>query len=220
MCYTAHEVLVCRLVSLSRASLYPPQPHPNYHPGGQQGAALSYYSQAASSANATDVGGAPVPSSGDSAAPPTGSTTGTWFPQAASYTRASPESPSSSSGPASAVVGARAGTLARIAYTTLTRRRSLGVGASGEVDECLWYDTPVAVKANGLKPSDAAALAEEIRLYERLAGNSHPNVVTVMGVCTDAPDGKVRLVMRLCAKGSLDNLLVKSRVEVSQGCHG
>jgi hypothetical protein len=82
------------------------------------------------------------------------------------------------------------------------------------VDECLWHDTPVAVKANGLKPSDAAALATEISLYERLAGNSHPNVVTVMGVCTDSPDGKVRLVMRLCAKGSLDNLLMKSRVEV------
>ena len=105
--------------------------------------------------------------------------------------------------------------LPRIPFSDLRHVRKLGHGAFGEVEECLWHDAPVAVKANGMGPGDAAALEAEVRLYERLSGSQHPNVVAVMGVCVDAPDGKVRVVMRLCAKGSLEDLLAKARVEVS-----
>ena len=35
----------------------------------------------------------------------------------------------------------------------------------------------------------------------------HDNILPVYGICTDAPDGKVRLVMRYCEKGSLDDYL-------------
>jgi serine/threonine protein kinase len=92
--------------------------------------------------------------------------------------------------------------------------RKLGQGAFGEVEERVWHDTPVAVKSNGMGAGDVAALAAEVRLYERLAGSPHPNVVPVMGICVDAPDGKLRLIMRLCPKGSLDDLLAAARVEV------
>jgi hypothetical protein len=96
--------------------------------------------------------------------------------------------------------------LPRIPFSDLRHVRKLGHGAFGEVEECLWHDAPVAVKANGIGPGDAAGLEAEERLYERLSGSQHPNVVAVMGVCVDAPDGKVRVVMRLCAKGSLEDL--------------
>jgi hypothetical protein len=37
--------------------------------------------------------------------------------------------------------------------------------------------------------------------------NPHDHVLPVYGICTDTPDGKVRLVMNYCEKGSLDALL-------------
>ncbi len=47
----------------------------------------------------------------------------------------------------------------------------------------------------------------ERRLYDKLLLHPHENILTVYGICTDAPDGKVRLVMKLCEKGSLDDYL-------------
>ncbi len=96
--------------------------------------------------------------------------------------------------------------------------RKIGQGAFGEVGEFVWHGTHVAVKASGVGAGDAAALAAEVQLYELLSNRPHPNVVAVMGVCTDASDGRMRLVMRLCLKGSLEDLLLRSRVEVRAHC--
>jgi hypothetical protein len=108
----------------------------------------------------------------------------------------------------------RPSTLPRIPFASLRYVRKLGAGAFGEVEERLWFDTPVAVKANGMGPGDAAALEAEVLLYTQLRDRPHPNIVQVVGVCVDAPDGKTRVVMRLCPKGSLEDLLAKARLEV------
>jgi hypothetical protein len=100
-------------------------------------------------------------------------------------------------------------TLPRIPYSSLAYVRKLGKGAYGEVGEYLWLGTPVAVKVNGLEASDEAALDKEVELYSRLS--PHPHVVAVMGICRDALDQKVRLVMRLCPKGSLEDWLASER---------
>jgi serine/threonine protein kinase len=65
----------------------------------------------------------------------------------------------------------------------------------------------VAVKRNGTNCVDAAAIDNERRLYELLLLNPHDHILPVYGICTDAPDGKVRLVMKFCERGSLDVLL-------------
>jgi hypothetical protein len=65
----------------------------------------------------------------------------------------------------------------------------------------------VAVKRNGTDCVDAAAIDNERRLYELLLLNPHDHILPVYGICTDAPDGKVRLVMKFCERGSLDVLL-------------
>jgi hypothetical protein len=65
----------------------------------------------------------------------------------------------------------------------------------------------VAAKRNGTDCEDLAAIDNERSLYEKLMANPHDHVLPVYGICTDAPDGKVRLVMKYCEKGSLDALL-------------
>jgi hypothetical protein len=82
------------------------------------------------------------------------------------------------------------------------------------VEQRSWNGTDVAVKLNGMDACDVAALMREVALYEVLLVRPHPHVVQVLGICTDAWDGKVRLVMRLCAKGSLDGVLVQARAKV------
>jgi serine/threonine protein kinase len=73
----------------------------------------------------------------------------------------------------------------------------------------------VAVKVNGLRASDKAALEKEVELFSRLS--PHSNVVTVFGICSDAPDQKVRLVMQLCSEGSLLDWLKKERYKMDVG---
>jgi hypothetical protein len=70
-----------------------------------------------------------------------------------------------------------------------------------------WKGVLVAAKRNGTDCEDTAAIDNERSLYEKLMANPHDHVLPVYGICTDAPDGKVRLVMKLCEKGSLDALL-------------
>jgi hypothetical protein len=90
----------------------------------------------------------------------------------------------------------------------------LGAGAFGEVEQREWGGARVAVKVNGLHADHAAALRTEVALYERLRDRPHPNILPVMGVCSDAPDGRVRLVMKCCERGSLEGLLVATRGKV------
>ena len=50
--------------------------------------------------------------------------------------------------------------------------------------------------------------------FELVLVNPHENIVSVYGICTDAPDGNLRLVMRLCVKSVWD-LLQQHRPRVS-----
>jgi hypothetical protein len=92
--------------------------------------------------------------------------------------------------------------------------KGLGMGAFGAVSHYTWDGTDVAVKHDGISTRDREALAREISLYEVLLKNPHPGVEQALGVCCDAPDGGVRLIMRLCAKGSLRDMLELSAAKV------
>jgi hypothetical protein len=100
--------------------------------------------------------------------------------------------------------------LALVPHTHLTHPRRLGNGAFGDVDlaEYVERGLMVAVKCNGTACADAAAIDNERRLYDKLLLHPHDNILPVYGICTDAPDGKVRLVMKYCEKGSLDDYLI------------
>ena len=93
--------------------------------------------------------------------------------------------------------------------------RELGKGSFGEVRLAWWTDgdsrRSVAVKANGLQCASAEAIDNEIKLHQVLLGRPHHNVVTVLGVCVDSPDGNVRLVMEYYSGGSLDSHLHRVR---------
>jgi hypothetical protein len=97
-----------------------------------------------------------------------------------------------------------------VPHAHLTHPRFLGKGAFGDVDlaEYVERGLTVAVKCNGTTCADAAAIDNERRLYDKLLLHPHENVLTVCGICVDAPDGKVRLVMKYCEKGSLDDYLI------------
>jgi hypothetical protein len=104
-----------------------------------------------------------------------------------------------------------------IPWADLAFRRHLGKGAFGDVALMAWArrGLTVAVKCNGTTCANGDAIDNERRLYELLLSNPHENIVPVYAICTDAPDGKVRLVMRFCEKGSLDSHLTeRARHEV------
>jgi hypothetical protein len=153
-----------------------------------------------------DLSGLPLPAHGTSLGAAggagTGAAAGTGYDSATHWQTARSESP--------------AALLPLIPITTLRREGSCGVGAFGEVYRAFWSGgrTRVAVKANGLACTDTAAIENERALYELLLVNPHPSVLPVYGICTDAPDGRLRLVMRVCEKGSLFSLLVEQRWEV------
>ena len=96
-----------------------------------------------------------------------------------------------------------------VPHSSLLLRTLGGSGAFGELEFMEWLakGIMVAVKRNGTNCVDAAAIDNERRLYELLLLNPHDHILPVYGICTDAPDGKVRLVMKYCEKGSLDDYL-------------
>jgi serine/threonine protein kinase len=97
-----------------------------------------------------------------------------------------------------------------VPWNALAHQRILGSGTFGDVALMDWSTRwlTVAVKCNGTDGADDAAVDNERRLFELLKDIPHDNILPVYGICTDAPDGKVRLVMRFCEKGSLDSYLV------------
>jgi hypothetical protein len=54
---------------------------------------------------------------------------------------------------------------------------------------------------------DDGAMASEVHMYGELYLSHHPNIPRVHGICRDPPDGKQRLVMDWCERGTLENLL-------------
>jgi hypothetical protein len=129
---------------------------------------------------------------------------GTWpVPQASLYV-APPAAPT--------------GRLPLVPWTALVLLRNLGSGAFGDVALMDWSarGLTVAVKCNGTDCANGAAIDNERRLYEKLLTNPHENILPVYGICADAPDRKMRLVMKYCEKGSLDSHLAKrAKPEVS-----
>ena len=65
----------------------------------------------------------------------------------------------------------------------------------------------MAVKSTGVSCSNAAAVDSERKLLEVLQQSPHKNVLVVYGICTDAPDGSMRLVMAFCSGGGLEKYL-------------
>jgi hypothetical protein len=121
---------------------------------------------------------------------------------------------------ASATTASTLDYLPLIAYTLLRRLRQLGKGAFGDVGLVEWLERGVeaAIKCNGTNCTDGAATGNSderpesergLGLYEVLLTNPHDNVVPVYGICKDAADGKVRVGMKFCEKGSLDEYLVE-----------
>ncbi len=104
---------------------------------------------------------------------------------------------------------ATSGRLPLVPWTALAHLRNLGKGAFGDVALMDWSarGLTVAVKCNGTDCVDGAEIENERRLYELLKDNPHDNILPVHGICTDAPDGKVRLVMKYSPKGSLSDYL-------------
>jgi hypothetical protein len=52
--------------------------------------------------------------------------------------------------------------------------------------------------------------------YDLLLERPHRNILTVYGICIDAPDAKLRLVMEYCEEGSVFDFLLRARLEVRQ----
>ncbi len=118
----------------------------------------------------------------------------------------------SSHGSAGAAGTARTTRLPLVPWTALAHLRKLGAGAFGDVSLMDWSarGLTVAVKCNGTDCIDGAAIDNERRLYELLLTNPHDNILPVYGICTDAPDGMVRLLMKYSAKGSLSDYLART----------
>jgi hypothetical protein len=140
---------------------------------------------------------------------------------------ASPSSPQTSlyynHGPAGAAGAAPATRLPLVPWAALAHLRNLGSGAFGDVALMDWsaHGLTVAVKCNGTDSVDGATIDNERRLYELLLSHPHDNIMPVYGICTDAPDGKVRLVMKYSAKGSLDKHLTgTAKPEVGASVEG
>ena len=108
-------------------------------------------------------------------------------------------------------------TLQVVPWSQLRHVKSLGEGHFGAVDLMEWAERglQVAVKRNGTEDGDVTALNNERALYERLLVHPHDNVLPVYGVCTDAPGGGVRLIVRHCPGGSLSEWLVGQEVRTT-----
>ena len=103
--------------------------------------------------------------------------------------------------------------LPHIAAASLVTKRVLDSGSFGDVCLAWWSGghVDVAVKANGLRCANVAAINNERKLLELLLQHPHHNILVVYGICLDAPDGAVRLVMAHCSGGSLSKHLIGIR---------
>ena len=93
------------------------------------------------------------------------------------------------------------GELPSIHYSELTEQIQIGGGAFGDVYRARFHGAAVALKKSAARSSNRASLEKERRLISSVP--PHPNVVRVLGVCEDAPDGQAVIVMELCPGGNL-----------------
>ncbi len=107
-------------------------------------------------------------------------------------------------------------TLRFIKYSELTfvGGTALGEGATGSVRKATYNTARVAVKVTKVDSADKEALRREIQLFDAV-GNQE-NVITLFGVCVDAPTasgaptGELLLIMEYCEHGSLEDLLKRT----------
>ena len=97
--------------------------------------------------------------------------------------------------------------VAQISSNSLAKRNDSET--PGDVRMAQWGggQMAVAVKSTGVSCSNAAAVDSERKLLEVLQQSPHKNVLVVYGICTDAPDGSMRLVMAFCSGGGLEKYL-------------
>ncbi len=74
----------------------------------------------------------------------------------------------------------------------------------------------VAKQFQANAPDDV--LANELAISQVLFRQPHPNVVTVMGQCRDAPGGRLCLLFGYCPGGGLADLLQGHRAVSTSGC--
>ena len=107
---------------------------------------------------------------------------------------------------------------AQISASELDLREGLGKGAFGEVFKAFYRGTPVAVKKMHAHQADAAmakhakAFRDEVLLLLELR---HPNIVQLIGGSWDVDSGDMCLVLELCARGSLEQLLEDTLVQLT-----
>jgi serine/threonine protein kinase len=81
----------------------------------------------------------------------------------------------------------------------------LGEGATGRVLIAEHDFAPVAVKFIKSNSIDIQSIIREMRLFDAIG--RHDNVLSLFGVCTDAPGGDLVLVMEFCELGSVESWL-------------
>jgi serine/threonine protein kinase len=71
--------------------------------------------------------------------------------------------------------------------------------------EAVYNGAQVAVKKSAVASVDESAITKERALFGAIP--HHPNVVHVLGVCEDTPDGLLWIVMEYAALGSVQAYL-------------
>jgi hypothetical protein len=101
-----------------------------------------------------------------------------------------------------------------IPFAELKQVQRLGAGHFGEVSQARWRShARVAVKQSNVRCSDGAAIATERRRLEAIPQHAH--VVRVYGICVDAPERGLCIVMEL-GVCSLEWLLQNPRVTLGR----
>lgn len=88
--------------------------------------------------------------------------------------------------------------------------KKIGNGAFGDVLEAMYNGAKVAVKKSSTATMDKNAILKERKLFASIP--HHPNVIHVLGVCEDTPDGQMWIVMEFAPLGSVQSYL-KSLIE-------
>ena len=84
-------------------------------------------------------------------------------------------------------------------------KQKIGRGSFGEVFRCQWRATTVAVKVLSDQSMSDAALKEFRTEVTMMSKMRHPNVVLLMGICSEAPH--LAIVTEYLARGSMYRLL-------------
>jgi hypothetical protein len=77
----------------------------------------------------------------------------------------------------------------------------------------------VVVKTSHIGSSDKASTAQELRVIRHVSPS--PHLVRLLGLCVDAPDGELGIVMEHCEHGSLGSFLEehwRHNVRKGRGC--